>query len=104
MLAALEAQAAESALQWGRAQMSAEIRPIPSLGDSANELQWGRAQMSAEMRRWWRGGCSRTALQWGRAQMSAEMYLKGDDVPAGVSTSMGPRSDERGNYIGSACT
>src|SRR5579885_1761572 len=36
-------------LQWGRAQMSAEIQfPTPYLY-WPNNLQWGRAQMSAEM-------------------------------------------------------
>ncbi len=36
-------------LQWGRAQMSAEINPASAAATSTMPLQWGRAQMSAEM-------------------------------------------------------
>ncbi len=36
-------------LQWGRAQMSAEIRVPPYRVTAPVELQWGRAQMSAEI-------------------------------------------------------
>ncbi len=85
-------------LQWGRTQLSAEIRrhrsravagPIASMGPHSTEcgnvtpqnsiqtkallLQWGRTQLSAEISRGieklLRGG----ELQWGRTQLSAEM-------------------------------
>ena len=36
-------------LQWGRAQMSAEIAEFAKLRAKVGLLQWGRAQMSAEM-------------------------------------------------------
>ncbi|SRR5579885_110241 len=85
-------------LQWGRAQMSAEIASgrqreaiidVSSMGPRSdergnrltfrakceldNDLQWGRAQMSAEIASSAHAGPGREALQWGRAQMSAEI-------------------------------
>ena len=36
-------------LQWGRAQMSAEISITAGWEVDKNGLQWGRAQMSAEI-------------------------------------------------------
>jgi hypothetical protein len=108
-------------LQWGRAQSSAEITPIPDGIVQIQGLQWGRAQSSAEMRgdlrlliagsrasmgprsiergnlepsfmpRWDR------RLQWGRAQSSAEINKSGWRDPQHKSASMGPRSIERGN-------
>src|SRR5260221_1689617 len=84
-------------LQWGRAQVSAEIgwgvaqrvtKQRASMGPRSGErgnaptqvgavaltlLQWGRAQVSAEM---WKFQTARRpcdGLQWGRAQVSAEI-------------------------------
>src|SRR5579885_3613509 len=91
------ADAAEGmSLQWGRAQMSAEIPFCSSKSATAMALQWGRAQMRAEINlrlpvetvAWlpFNGAALRLArkqqhpaglewsgshLQWGRAQMSA---------------------------------
>ncbi|SPE35099.1 hypothetical protein SBA6_410049 [Candidatus Sulfopaludibacter sp. SbA6] len=52
--------------------------------DAGSGLQWGRAQLSAEMangrgilRYFW-------SLQWGRAQLSAEIW-RPDDLPPGES-------------------
>ena len=42
-------------------------------------------------------------LQWGRAQMSAEMAQKNYRTLYQSRTSMGPRSDERGNAQAAAC-
>ena len=61
-------------LQWGRAQMSAEMsKSSCTVLCGAKSLQWGRAQMSAEMYTGAAGGLSIVSLQWGRAQMSAEI-------------------------------
>src|SRR5579885_1004342 len=60
-------------LQWGRAQMSAEINPASAAATSTMPLQWGRAQMSAEINPASAAATSTMPLQWGRAQMSAEM-------------------------------
>ncbi len=61
-------------------------------------LQWGRAQMSAEMAQYpITQPVFLDFLQWGRAQMSAEiMVILRTKIP-GKFPSMGPRSDERGN-------
>src|SRR5579885_1709575 len=65
-------------------------------------LQWGRAQMSAEMKRSSENNMPCDCLQWGRAQMSAEMTLD-DGVATQIGTpSMGPRSDERGKVVAKA--
>ena len=85
------------ALQWGRAQMSAEIRPSGIQASAANLLQWGRAQMSAEMRTTSAPRPHSDPLQWGRAQMSAEISTLSSSEREAALASMGPRSDERGN-------
>ncbi len=66
-------------LQWGRTQLSAEIRLEGERCRTITwRLQWGRTQLSAEIR------CSRYAfssptgpLQWGRTQLSAEIKFAG---------------------------
>src|SRR5579885_3237776 len=109
-------------LQWGRARMSAEMaRPtaVPaaamaaSTGPRSDErgnschagsfrrlaaLQWGRARMSAEIRSGSVGARKGRPLQWGRARMSAEMKSGQKNVQTVLRASMGPRSDERGNF------
>src|SRR5207302_7039644 len=64
---------------------------------AARRLQWGRAQMSAEISQVLFMGSSIQLLQWGRAQMSAEMWKCAKPKKPPADTSMGPRSDERGN-------
>src|SRR5579885_3471758 len=64
-------------LQWGRAQMSAEIHRDERSAGSGVRLQWGRAQMSAEISfRAVHAQPPDSALQWGRAQMSAEIRVR----------------------------
>ncbi len=58
-------------LQWGRAQMSAEISITAGWEVDKNGLQWGRAQMSAEIGPPMSAMLCRAILQWGRAQMAA---------------------------------
>src|SRR5579884_3380671 len=71
---------------------------LPHNLPSTEWLQWGRAQMSAEMRELRKRNSWPFLLQWGRAQMSAEIrthpWRPGH---GGHGASMGPRSDERGN-------
>ena len=62
-----------SKLQWGRAQMSAEILTLGVGLLQRRGLQWGRAQMSAEIYFLQLGEVGIILLQWGRAQMSAEI-------------------------------
>src|SRR5579883_1417897 len=109
------------ALQWGRAQVSAEIQYERGTPSCTAILQWGRAQVSAEILRLVRNDHCFSVLQWGRAQVSAEIVLDPIGPPEGevlqwgraqVSAeirtsirarfrnhvpSMGPRSGERGN-------
>jgi len=60
-------------------------------------LQWGRAPRSAETVNCTGGHCDRATLQWGRAPRSAET-ARADPRRAGDGASMGPRSEERGNF------
>ena|GEM_PF-3497318 len=84
-------------LQWGRAQMSAEMNQNPTNGVAAVMLQWGRAQMSAEIYLADASGLFDYSLQWGRAQMSAEILVFFRTWEPRELASMGPRSNERGN-------
>ncbi len=68
------------------------------LRERKGSLQWGRAQMSAEIQPRIRQLISAASLQWGRAQMSAEMFVLLVPVKRAGLPSMGPRSDERGNF------
>ncbi len=49
---------ADMVLQWGRAQMSAEMNWIVFGAPLRSLLQWGRAQMSAEIQPFWVGRTS----------------------------------------------
>ena len=60
-------------LQWGRAQVSAEITPVKNVWCSARWLQWGHARMSAEIAWAKANQTGWVQLQWGRARMSAEI-------------------------------
>src|SRR5438309_646589 len=60
-------------LQWGRAQVSAEVFRPDRLGIGSGELQWGRAQVSAEVPYEMLLTLTLWLLQWGRAQVSAEV-------------------------------
>src|SRR5579885_1365101 len=85
-------------LQWGRAQVSAEI---PEVFAPSNQLtgllQWGRAQVSAEIRTDIPSHRRTRRLQWGRAQVSAEITISLRTKNRMREASMGPRSGERGN-------
>src|SRR5579885_766096 len=74
---------------------------LPRLPKKA--LQWGRAQMSAEMHHCFTEDRIVGHLQWGRAQMSAEIRRIGYVVRGRRCSSMGPRSDERGNALLQIC-
>src|SRR2546430_1647981 len=110
-------------LQWGRAHVSAEIKPFTfdyapyeraSMGPRSCErgnaqpcatlllrlcsLQWGRAHVRAEI------GTEPMVvrvwfdtLQWGRAHVSAEIRYRSFMQECDRRASMGPRSCERGN-------
>src|SRR5579875_1183060 len=85
-------------LQWGRAQMSAEMSMrIQYAAQTTSWLQWGRAQMSAEIYLADASGLFDYSLQWGRAQMSAEILVFFRTWEPRELASMGPRSNERGN-------
>src|SRR5579885_186310 len=63
----------QSALQWGRDQLIAEMRSCRKSAGMFCLLQWGRDQLIAEM-----SSCRKSAglfclLQWGRDQLIAEM-------------------------------
>src|SRR5579885_1007614 len=109
-------------LQWGRAQMSAEIRRIgyvvrgrrcSSMGPRSDERGNALLQICLEAplqssmgpRSDERGNAAyqelqrkaAAILQWGRAQMSAEIESRAERRQHERESSMGPRSDERGN-------
>src|SRR5258706_537352 len=88
---------AAAVLQWGRAQVSAEMCFWRSIGRTASLLQWGRAQVSAEIKFVALAERFRALLQWGRAQVSAEMAYPHGSATEDRGASMGPRSGERGN-------
>jgi len=113
-------------LQWGRAPRSAETHGRPSFGSlisSASmgprseergdgmaqgygttilcELQWGRAPRSAETRPMFFTVILPEALQWGRAPRSAETPQTRRARGRPDHASMGPRSEERGDAVGS---
>src|SRR5579883_3166700 len=67
-------------LQWGRAQVSAEIHHGSDRGARFGVLQWGRAQVSAEINHPREIPALHPMLQWGRAQVSAEMVSSGPET------------------------
>src|SRR5579883_2367202 len=85
------------ALQWGRAQVSAEILRLVRNDHCFSVLQWGRAQVSAEIVLDPIGPPEGEVLQWGRAQVSAEIRTSIRARFRNHVPSMGPRSGERGN-------
>ena len=107
-------------LQWGRAYRSAETMLCALIALTCRILQWGRAHRSAETQQIFTipgGGVA--SLQWGRAYRSAEThrpfsllsltrYFNGAALTEARklsrlalkfwgNTSMGPRSQKRGN-------
>src|SRR5579885_2980380 len=90
-----------ASLQWGRAQMSAEIQ-VAALSQSIAALSsmGPRSDERGNMRTGLQREPAGEDLQWGRAQMSAEMEEEAIADYWEQWSSMGPRSDERGNFMG----
>src|SRR5579883_3057358 len=63
----------QSALQWGRDQLIAEMSSCRKSAGLFCLLQWGRDQLIAEMLTPPLAGPHSTRLQWGRDQLIAEI-------------------------------
>ncbi len=85
-------------LQWGRALMSTEIAWTTTHGAVTPWLQWGRALMSTEIFQSYNPCLILPPLQWGRALMSTEIDFGDRAVLELHHASMGPCSDEHGNF------
>src|SRR5579883_850284 len=78
---AFSADMVNGLLQWGRAQVSAEMMNLSyDVFIEADVLQWGRAQVSAEINHPREIPALHPMLQWGRAQVSAEMVSSGPET------------------------
>ena len=80
---------------WACAELSALMSPPTFMG-----LQRGRAQLSAEGGCWGAFNRTLTRLQRGRAQLSAEGLPPPDGLRDLLTASTGPRSIERGRFMG----